>query len=210
MAGSLDADRCPACGAELFGWLRVPARADEGPVLLLRCETCGLGIAADLAPEHAPARLFDPARKLPDGRLVVRVANRDSVQARLGGRHWAALEAERLVYPTPDSVPKLAAGAGLRIVEIRSAPSARSQAWMWQTILNAFTFQENFVRELWAGRLHAGDRPVRFAIDAIVSAVAAIPAALVAVPLELVAALTGRGGELVAVASQTWTTDSGP
>jgi hypothetical protein len=80
---------------------------------------------------------------------------------------------------------------------------------MWQTIVNAFTFEENFVRNVRAGTLRPGDRPLRFAIDAIVSAVAAIPAVLVSAPLELVAAVAGRGGELVAFVSRAETNGSG-
>jgi hypothetical protein len=194
-------DSCPACAAELFGWLQLPAAGGEGQVLLQRCESCGLGIAADLARENVPSMWFGPGRKLADGKVELRVANRDSVQARLGGRHWAALDSERRLYPTPESLRGLAAASGLLIHDVRSPPSARGQAWMWQTILNALTFNENFIHDVRAGRLRAGSRPVRFAIDALVSTLAAIPVALVSAPLELVAALSGRGGELVAIAS---------
>ena len=159
-------------------------------------------MSADLAPENAPAALVTSARELTNGKLELRVANRDSVQARLGDRHWAALEPERRLYPTPESLRRLAASAGLRIEDVSTPPSARTQAWMWQTILNALTFHENFVRDVRAARLRPRGRPLRFTIDAIVSAIAAIPAALVSTPLELVAALAGRGGELVAIASR--------
>src|SRR5919197_5022976 len=99
---------CPACGAQLFGWLQLPAATDEGQVLLRRCESCGLGISADLAPHDAPAALVASARELTHGRLELRVANRDGVQARLGDRKWAALEPERRLYPTPESLRRLA------------------------------------------------------------------------------------------------------
>ena len=76
---------------------------------------------------------------------------------------------------------------------------------MWQTILNAFTFHENFARDVRAGTLRPGSGRgrLRFGIDAVVTALAALPVALVSAPLELFAALLGRGGELVAVARRT-------
>ena len=74
---------------------------------------------------------------------------------------------------------------------------------MWQTILNSFTFNENFAREARARRLRpgAGRGRLAFAIDTLVTVLAAPVVALVAFPLELIAALAGRGGELIAVAA---------
>jgi len=197
---------CPACGEPLFGWLRVEPGGNEGhqdSVLLQRCERCRLGVAANLTPESASSELLGLTRQIPGGRLELRVANRDSLQAALGGSHWAALDPGRRLYPTPESLPPLAAAAGLEIERLRFPRRGRGQAWMWQTILNAFTFHENFAREVRAGKL----RPVgvlgrlKFGIDAVVTALAALPVALVSAPLELLAALAGRGGELVAVAT---------
>ena len=76
---------------------------------------------------------------------------------------------------------------------------------MWQTILNAFTFHENFARQVRAGTLRPGGARgrLKFGIDAVVTVLAAVPVALVSAPLELVAALLGRGGELVAVARRS-------
>jgi len=113
---------CPACGEPLFGWLLVGPDANGNPndsVLLERCEHCRLGVAADLAPANTPSALLGFARQIPEGRFELRVANRASVQASLGGSHWAALERQRGLYPTPQSLPPLAAAAGLEIEELR-------------------------------------------------------------------------------------------
>lgn len=196
---------CPACGEPLYGWLQLDPRDGgraDAPLLLERCERCGLGIAADLMAENAISAILASARRLPDGRLELRCANRASLQASLGGGHWAALEPDRRLYPTPESLRSLAATAGLRIEELRCTRWRRGQAWMWHTVLNAFTFHQNFAREVRAGRLRpAGARGgLKFAIDALVTVIAALPVAVVSVPLELFAALAGRGGELVAFA----------
>jgi hypothetical protein len=198
---------CPACGEPLYGWLVLESESGDGgkprdSVVLERCERCRLGVAATLAPEASGSALLGCARPIADGRLELRVANRASVQASLGGAHWAALEPKRRLYPTPQSLPALAGAAGLQIEELSCPRRGRGQAWMWQTILNALTFHENFAREARAGTL----RPIgawarlKFGIDALVTALAALPVAIVSVPLELLAAAAGRGGELVAVA----------
>jgi hypothetical protein len=195
---------CPACGEPLFGWLLVASRAQgnaNNSVVLERCERCRLGVVANLSPESSASALLGLARQTSDGRLELRVANRASVQASLGGSHWAALEPERRLYPTPQSFPALAASAGLEIEELSCPRRGRGQAWMWQTILNAFTFHENFAREVRSGTLRpsGGWGRVKFGIDAVVTVLAALPVAVVSAPLELFAALAGRGGELVAV-----------
>jgi hypothetical protein len=196
---------CPACGEPLYGWLVVGAGENGGPsdsVVLERCERCRLGVAANLAPANSTSALLGSARQVSDGGLELRVANRASLQASLGGNHWAALEPQRRLYPTPASLPPLAAAAGLEIQELRFPRRGRGQAWMWQTIVNAFTFHENFALKVRAGTLRpAGARGrLRFGIDAIVTVIAALPVAVVSAPLELIASLIGRGGELVAVA----------
>jgi hypothetical protein len=196
---------CPACGEPLYGWLLLGPGENGGPddsILLERCERCRLGVAASLAPANSAPALLGGARQAPDGRLELRLANRASVQASLGGSHWAALEPQRRLYPTPESLPPLAAAAGLEVEEVRFPRRGQGQAWMWQTILNAFTFHENFARQVRAGTLRprSSRGRLRFGIDAIVTVLAALPVALVSAPLELIAALVGRGGELVAVA----------
>jgi hypothetical protein len=199
---------CPACGEPLFGWLLLDSGEQGGrtdSVALERCERCRLGVAADLAPGSSAPELLSTARRISGGRLELRVANRASVQASLGGRHWAALEPKRRLYPTPQSLPALAAATGLEIEELAYPRLGRGQAWMWQTILNAFTFHENFARQVRAGTLRPGDAVgrLKFGIDAVVTVLLAIPVAIVSAPLELFAALAGRGGELEAVARRS-------
>jgi hypothetical protein len=201
---------CPACGDPLFGWLVIESDerdTNSEPIVVERCERCLLGVAADLSPSDAASELLGCARQISDGRLELRVANRASVQASLGGRHWAALEPKRRLYPTPQSLRPLAAAAGLEIEELGRARGGRGQAWMWQTILNAFTFHENFAPKVRAGTLRPGNvrGRLKFGIDAVVTVVAAIPVAVVSAPLELLSALLGRGGELVAVARRSET-----
>ncbi len=196
---------CPACGEPLYGWLVLGQGADVDPreeVLLQRCERCGLGVAGAPAPPEASA-LLDCGRQVADGRIELRVPNRASIQASLGGRHWAALEPKRSLYPTPEALSRLLATAGFRVEELRFPRRGRAQGWMWQTILNGFTFTENFARRARAGSLHpsgAAER-LKFAIDAVVTALAALPVLVIFAPLELLAALAGRGGELLAVVS---------
>jgi hypothetical protein len=202
---------CPACGEPLFGWLLVESGDHGRPndsVVLERCERCRLGVAANLAPADSASALLGFGRQTSDGRLELRVANRASVQASLGGSHWAALEPKRRLYPTPQSLPALAAAAGLEIEELRCARRGLAQAWMWQTILNALTFHENFVLEVRAGTLRPGGvwGRLKFGVDTVVTVLAALPVAIVSVPLELCAAATGRGGELVAVARRAYPT----
>jgi hypothetical protein len=196
---------CPACGEPLYGWLVMETGDDGRPsdsVVLERCERCRLGVAASLDHAESASALLGIARQIPDGRLELRVANRASIQASLGGNHWAALEPKRRLYPTPQSLHALAAGAGLEIEQLSSPRRGRGQAWMWQTILNALTFHENFARRARAGTLRPSGpwARLKFGIDAVVTVLAALPVAIVSVPLELCAAAAGRGGELVAVA----------
>jgi len=199
---------CPACGEPLFGWLLVESGyhgSQNDSVVLERCERCRLGVAADLAPADSASALLGFARQISDGRLELRVANRASLQASLGGNHWSALEPKRRLYPTPQSLPSLAAAAGLEIEELSCGHRGQGQAWMWQTILNALTLNENFARKVRAGTLRPGGAwgRLKFGIDTVVTVLAALPVAIVSVPLELCAAMAGRGGELVAVARRS-------
>ena len=194
---------CPACGDPLYGWLERTVPGGER-LLLRRCERCGLGALDGMTGDGAAAELADSACEATPGRLELRLANRRSIQAGLGGHHWAAIEpATRRLYPTPEAIGLLAPRAGLRVESVRSARWGRAQTWMWQTILNSLTFHENFAREAWAGRLRPGSerRRIAFAIDAVVTVLAAPLVALIALPLELIASLVGRGGELIALAT---------
>jgi hypothetical protein len=194
---------CPACGQPLYGWLELETPA--GPSLLERCENCRLGLAAGLGPADVSNELLANARNLPDGRLEVRVANRDSVQARLGGINWAALEPGRGLYPTPQALGLLAEKAGLSVVELDSPRWGRGQVWIWQSIVNAFTFNQNFAIKVRAGLMRPSGFGARlkYAVDAVVTVLATPLVLVVSVPVELIAALRGSGGVLVAVAQSS-------
>ena len=194
---------CPACGQPLYGWLELDTAA--GPALLERCENCRLGLAAGLTAHEAWHELLAEARRLPDGRLELEVANRDSIAARLGGQHWAALEPGRGLYPTPEALRLLAEKEGLDIVRLRSPRRRRALLWMWQTIVNAFTFNENFALKVREGDLHPHGATERFkySMDMLVTVLATPLVVLVSIPMELIADQTGSGGVLVAVASQS-------
>jgi hypothetical protein len=159
--------------------------------VLDRCESCGLGIA------HDTERIALET----GGRGLISVPNRRSWQAGLGGRHWAALELPpRSSYPTPKALALLLDRAGLEPLRVRQPPLGTNQLWMWQTLINAFTFHDDFAAGVLSGRLgpRSARSPATFAIDAVISLVAAVPVALVSLPLELLAVVARRGGLLEA------------
>ncbi len=194
---------CPACGQPLYGWLELDTPA--GPALLERCENCRLGLAAGLTADDISHELLAQARRLADGRLELEVANRDSIAARLGGQNWAALEPGRGLYPTPEALRLLAEKAGLEIVGLRSPRRRRALVWMWQTIVNAFTFNENFALKLREGVLHPHGfaERLKYGMDTLVTVLATPLVLVVSIPMELIADHAGSGGVLVAVASQS-------
>jgi len=195
--------QCPACGQPLYGWLQLATPA--GPTLLERCENCRLGLAGGLEALDVSNELLADARNLPDGELELRVANRDSWQARLGGMNWAGLDPGRGLYPTPRALELLAPRAGLSVTRLTSPRWGTGQLWMWQTIVNAFTFNQNFAMKVRAGlippRSGLGMR-LKYAVDALVTVLATPLVLVVSVPLELIAALAGTGGVLVARATR--------
>jgi hypothetical protein len=191
---------CPLCGEPLFGWIVVaPPTASQR--VLDRCENCGAvverGAQVDLAAE------WDAVRT--DGERVS-VPNRGSLQATIGLDGWAAIDlAPGRLLLTGRSLELLAERNGSRLESVRTPQRRRSQAWMWQTLLNGLTFHPNFAREVRAGRLgpsSAISRP-RFLVDLVVTVLGAPLVALVSVPLELVAGAVGRGGELEAEARRS-------
>jgi hypothetical protein len=193
----MDEPRCPACGEPLYGWVKV-ASADGQSWVIDRCERCGLGVTRGV-PD--PGAVFESVRRgLGPGQTAeMRFPNRASLQAGIGGDRWAALElpTQRL-HPTPWALRLLLGRHGLVATRVRQPPFGRNLAWMWQTLLNGFTFHTNFARDVIRGRLRpkAARSAAAFAVDALVSILAAVPIALVAVPLELAAATARRGGEL--------------
>jgi hypothetical protein len=186
---------CPACGEPLFGWAVVrPAGAPRSPERVLdRCEACGLGLARDRARDRVGEAEVGAPISLP---------NRRSWQAGIGGAHWGALEVPaRSVYPTPESLELLLGQRGLTAGRARQPAFGRNQAWMWLTLMNAFTFHDGFAREVLRGRLRPGNaRSIpAFATDAVVSTLAALPIAVISVPLELLAVAFRRAGVIEAV-----------
>jgi hypothetical protein len=190
---------CPACGEPLYGWVKLDDRSTGASYVVDRCEECGLGVTRGV-PE--PEAVFASARRglAPGATIEMRLPNRASWQAGIGGDRWAALElpTQRL-HVTPRSLALLLRRHGLAAVETRQPAIGRNQVWMWQTLLNGFTFHTNFARDVWRRRLAPGTARgwPSFAIDAVVTALAALPIALIAVPLELIAVALRRGGELV-------------
>jgi hypothetical protein len=207
---------CPACGGPLFPWAEsqaFDARRDEEYVLD-RCERCGTAVSRsspvhpasgprprDAADAEVAELLGDPSG---DGTAQLRCPNQRSLQASIGEGDWAALELpERPLQLTPAGLEAVLARRGLSPAAISYPAFGRNQLWMWQTLVNALTFQPNFAREALGGRLRPGSsgRPVAFTVDLLVSVLAAPLVALVSVPLEAIAALCRRGGEIrVAVA----------
>jgi hypothetical protein len=193
--------RCPACGQPLYGWIVVGSvdRRERARYVVDRCEECGLGVTRG-APD--PIAVFESARTSLEsgGEIEMRFANRASLQAGIGGDRWAALELPtQRIHPTPRSLTLLLERHGLESVGMRHPPFGRNQVWMWQTLLNGFTFHPNFARDVLRRRLtpRTARGRLAFAIDAMVTTLAALPLAVIAAPLEIFASLLRRGGELV-------------
>jgi hypothetical protein len=190
---------CPACGEPLYGWVKVDDRATGASYVVDRCEECGLGVTRGV-PE--PEAVFQSAREglRPGSTIEMRLPNRASWQAGIGGDRWGALElpTQRLQV-TPRALALLLRRHGLEAVRTRQPAMGRNQPWMWQTLLNGFTFHTNFARDVARRRLRP--RTARgwpsFVVDAVVTALASLPVAVIAIPLELIAVAVRRGGELV-------------
>jgi hypothetical protein len=200
---------CPACGGPLFPWVEAhayDARRDE-EYLLDRCEGCGSGVARAAAVHPASGPNPEAAADAELGELLgeagdggeIRIPNRRSLQAAIGEGQWAALELpERPLQLTPSGLEALLERKGLAPTSIGYSPVGPNQRWMWQTLVNALTFEPNFAREVLAGRRKPGSGKAlaTYVIDCVVSVLAAPLVALVSFPLEAVAALIGRGGEM--------------
>jgi hypothetical protein len=190
---------CPACGRPLYGWVKLDDRSTGTSYVVDRCEECGLGVTRGV-PE--PEAVFESARRglRPGATIEMRVPNRASWQAGIGGDRWGALElpTQRL-HLTPRSLGLLLRRHGLEAVQARQPAFGRNQLWMWQTLLNGFTFNTNFARDVARRRLRPGTARgwPSFVIDAVVTTLAALPIAVIAVPLELLAVAFRRGGEIV-------------
>jgi hypothetical protein len=204
---------CPLCGKPLYGWIALPPLGAETSIgvplaegererVIDRCENCGVAVErdreVDLAAEwEAVCRPGEP------GAREISLPNRASLQAWIGEVGWAAIDRfpGRLMH-TRTSLELLAQRNGHALERVRTPPSRRAQAWMWQTMLNGLTFHPNFAREARAGRLRPSTSRGRFAfaIDAVVTVLGAPLVLLLSAPLELGASLARRGGELAATA----------
>lgn len=176
---------CPACGEPLFGW--IDARAGlAGSVQ--RCESCGLGVVGGGDLESALATLDRQTDE-----ETIRIADRNSFAAWIGGAGWAGLEPNTRYLFTAEAVRRLVANRD-QIVSARWTPGA-GIALMWQTILNGFTFGRNVaLGALGRGVAASAERLWQRRLDAVISIVVAIPALIFAIPMELLAAILRRGG----------------
>ena len=157
-----------------------------------RCESCGLGVVGEAAGADEALRELDLLER--DGRL--RIVNRASFSASLGGAGWAGLEPGAHYLFTAESVRRLVAYRDQIVKRRRWAP-ARGLAIAWQTLLNSLTFGHNaaFGALGWGGATPA-ERPWQRRIDALISVALAIPALVVALAIELGGAPIGRGSAM--------------
>ncbi len=185
---------CPACGATLYGWTAARHPLDGTKLILDRCEQCGLVVTRAEDPPDVAAEL---AALEQDG-LDLIIPNRRSLQGGIGGAQWAGMDPERRrLHLGPPSAGLLLGTRGLSVEGVSTRFGRRPYLMMLQTLINAFTFRDNFARNALAGRIRPeADRGKRmlFYLDALVSALVAMPLAIVALPLELAGSLSGRGG----------------
>jgi hypothetical protein len=181
---------CPACGEPLFGWID-QRPGIRGPVS--RCESCGLGVAGDSGGVEEALAALD---RLSSG-STVRIANRASFSAWIGGAGWAGLEPGGQYLFTVESVRRLVANRDQVVARARWSPGA-GIATMWQTVLNGFTFGRNVASAaLGRGKSVPAERPWQRRLDTLICVVVAVPAMIAAVPMELLAAPFGRGSATV-------------
>lgn len=192
---------CPACGSPLYGWTAAHDPLQHGKKIVVdRCEVCRLGVTrADDAPD-APAEIAASSTIAADGSFALEAANGASWQGSLGGAQWAGLEPElRRLHLSPDSARRLLAQQGVEVTEVTTPYSRGSYQQMRQTLINAFTYRDNFLRNARAGLLPPSettrDRLLR-RLDYVVSWLVWVPCAVVAWPLERLGAALSRGGVL--------------
>jgi hypothetical protein len=157
-----------------------------------RCESCGLGVVGEPgSPEDA---LHELDRLQREG--ILRIINRASFAASLGGGGWAGLEPRARFLFTVEAVRRLVAIRDQVVRKSRWSPAA-GLALTWQTLLNSLTFGRNAaVGALGWGEATAAERPWQRRIDALINVILAIPALIIALPIELAAATIGRGGAI--------------
>jgi hypothetical protein len=132
----------------------------------------------------------------PDDEGRLRIANRASFSAWIGGAGWAGLEPGSHYLFTVESVRRLVANRDQVVTGTRWSPGAGIAA-MWQTVLNGFTFGRNVaLGALGRAASVPAEKPWQRRLDTLISIIVAIPVLLVAVPLELTAAATRRGSAI--------------
>ncbi len=195
---------CPACGSTLFGWTAAHNPLDRGHKIVLdRCESCGLTVTRATDPPDAVAEIDDAIERRPDGSATLAAPNRQSLQGGIGGAQWSGLEPEqRRLHLNPESVRLLLAERGLEVTATSTPFTRTGRQGMRQTLINAFTLRDNFLRNARAGRIRRETGRDRFlyGLDWVVSVLVYVPCAIFAVPLEAAGAALGRGGVLVAEA----------
>lgn len=193
---------CPACGSPLYGWVAAHDPLHEGrKVVIDRCENCRLAVTRAPAPPDADAEVAALLHDCSGKEVELDTANGASVQAGIGGSQWAGLEPElRRLHLSPDASRRLLARRGIEVTEVSTPFGRDSYSLMRQTLINAFTFRDNFLRNARAGLLpkpQSGRDRWLTRLDWVVSVLVWVPCAVVAFPLELAAATFGRGGSLV-------------
>jgi predicted RNA-binding Zn-ribbon protein involved in translation (DUF1610 family) len=196
---------CPACGATLYGWTAAHDPLAHGTKIVLdRCENCGLAVTRRPDPPDADAEVHRLIERNESGTVEIVAPNRRSFQGSLGGAQWAGLEPElSRIHLTPEALRLLLARQDLVVVESGTPFRSRAFHLMWQTMINAFTYRDNFLRNRRAGRLpepESGRDRFLYRLDWVVSVLVAIPTAMAALPLELLATAFARGGILTVVA----------
>jgi hypothetical protein len=192
---------CPACGSTLYGWTAAHDPLDRGTRIVLdRCEDCGLAVTRAATDPDVDAEIDPLIEEAGDGEAVLKASNRRSIQGSLGGAQWAGLEPElRRLHLNPEATRLLLAKRGLEVTEVKTPFNGDARRLMIQTLINAFTYRDNFLRNARAGRVPRGTGGERFlhGLDWVVSVLVYVPCAIFGVPLEAVAAATGRGGVMV-------------
>lgn len=196
---------CPACGQTLYGWTAAHDPLQRGRKIVLdRCENCGLAVTRRPEPPDADAEIHQLISAADDGTVEIVAPNRKSFQGGLGGAQWAGLEPElRRLHLTPDSLGLLLRRQGLEMTDVGTPFRNRAFRLMWQTVVNAFTYRDNFIRNRRAGLIPdpaTGRDRFLYGLDWVVSILVAIPAAMFALPLELLATAFARGGVMTATA----------
>jgi len=192
---------CPACGSTLYGWTAAHNPLDRGHKIVLdRCENCGLAVTRAADPPDAAAEIDALLERRPDGTASMTAPNRQSLQGGIGGAQWAGLEPEiRRLHLNPRAVELLLAKRGLEVTKASTPFTREGRHGMVQTVINAFTYRDNFLRNARAGRFdpQTGRDRALYWLDWVVSVLVFVPAVVFGVPLEAAGAAMGRSGVMV-------------